>query len=50
MSSGKIQMAKMSPELKKQLKYCAVKKQTTMTELVKYEIRELLKQNHLPTI
>jgi antitoxin component of RelBE/YafQ-DinJ toxin-antitoxin module len=50
MASGKIQMTKINPDLKNQLKTLANEKQTTMTELIKYQLRKLLKENNLPTI
>lgn len=47
---GQVQMAKIQPDLKQQLKIKAESHGTTMTELVKQQLRLLQKQNGLPTI
>jgi len=50
MAEGVVKMAKINKETKDKLKQKADERGLTMTELVKEQLRLLLKENQLPTI
>lgn len=50
MAEGTVKMAKIKYETKEKLKAVADNNDTTMTELIKEQLRLLLRENGLPTI
>lgn len=47
---GKIQAARIKDDLKNKLEAIAKATEMSMTELIKREFRDMLKENNLPTI